>query len=250
MSALTLLSLNCEGHRHLDDRILPFIEREQPDVLNLQEVFAVDIPVLQERTGMRVVHFAPMCNVVETSIHTSHALGAWGVCQMTSLPVIEHQYQYYHLAGSDDRTLPIFFENNNSNHMHRALAQMTLVKDSQKYTVATTHFTWSTHGESTAEQFQDLEALLTLLGPNAEVVISGDFNAPRGKETFRRLADRFHDWIPEKYTTSLDETLHKAGKLELMVDGLFSSPHYHCANVRLVDKVSDHMAIVAEVSHR
>jgi hypothetical protein len=33
-----------------------------------------------------------------------------------------------------------------------------------------------------------------------------------------------------------------------MVDGLFSSPGVTAADVRLVDGVSDHMAIVADIS--
>jgi hypothetical protein len=32
-----------------------------------------------------------------------------------------------------------------------------------------------------------------------------------------------------------------------MVDGLFTTPVYQTSNVKLVDGVSDHMAIVAEI---
>ena len=39
--------------------------------------------------------------------------------------------------------------------------------------------------------------------------------------------------------------LHRAGPLDLMVDGLFLSPHYRASNVQLAAGVSDHQAVVA-----
>ena len=83
----------------------------------------------------------------------------------------------------------------------------------------------------------------------------GDFNAPRGGEIFSALATRWHDNIPGTYHTSLDLSLHKAGKVDgerlatLMVDGLFTTPGYRTSRVELVPGVSDHCAIVAEVAY-
>lgn len=39
---MKLISLNIEGHKHID-RQLPFFEIEAPDVLCLQEVFEPDV---------------------------------------------------------------------------------------------------------------------------------------------------------------------------------------------------------------
>jgi hypothetical protein len=54
-----------------------------------------------------------------------------------------------------------------------------------------------------------------------------------------------------QYITSIDADLHRDGdkvRKPLMVDGLFTSPIYKCSNVRLQNGVSDHMAIVAEIT--
>ena len=61
------------------------------------------------------------------------------------------------------------------------------------------------------------------------------------------------DNIPSSYRTSIDVPRHrlretKANELsQNMVDGLFTTPAYSAHDVFLVDGVSDHMAIVAQL---
>lgn len=93
-----------------------------------------------------------------------------------------------------------------------------------------------------------LPKLLETLGSFPELILAGDFNAPRGGEVFGTIAARYKDNIPPEYKTSIDGGLHRAGKLEYMVDGLFTTPQYIASKVRLIDGVSDHMAIVAEIN--
>lgn len=242
---MKLISINIEGHRHLHERVLPFLLREKPDVVCLQEVFEVDVPVIEQALGMKG-HFKPMVVVKEVNIHIRHALGVLGVAQFTRLPIQNLQTLYY-VGGANQRT-PLFFENNNPNSMHRPLLWMTVSDGNQNFTIATTHFTWSTAGESTEEQQRDLDALFKILEMIPEFVICGDFNAPRGKATFARLAERYIDNIPPEITTTIDGTFHKAGQLDFMVDGLFSTSGYQVSGVRIVDGLSDHKGIVAEIT--
>jgi hypothetical protein len=95
---------------------------------------------------------------------------------------------------------------------------------------------------------------MQILGTMGEFVLGGDFNAPRGGEMFSVLSSAYTDNIPLQYKTSLDLTLHRAARErgpqlgDKMVDGLFSTPAYSVSDVRLVDGVSDHMAVVATIS--
>ena len=66
-------------------------------------------------------------------------------------------------------------------------------------------------------------------------------------EAFDRIARKYKDNIPKKYKTSLDQNLHRVKGLQYMVDGLFTTPGYKASNVKLVDGVSDHVAIVADI---
>jgi endonuclease/exonuclease/phosphatase family metal-dependent hydrolase len=93
------------------------------------------------------------------------------------------------------------------------------------------------------------DRLLELLDDRS-LVLCGDFNAPRGKEIFSRLAAHWTDHVPLAHTTSLDPVLHRAGALQLMVDGIFSTPDYDVSGVRLHQGVSDHCAITARIGKR
>ncbi len=87
-----------------------------------------------------------------------------------------------------------------------------------------------------------------LLDAEEGFVLCGDFNAPRGGEIFSELAARYRDNIPAQYTTSIDASLHRAGDLQLMVDGIFTTPEYQASSVLLHSGVSDHYAVTADIT--
>lgn len=246
MSSVSLASINIEGHKHLKKRVLPFLVAQQPDVVCLQEVFAVDLALLEQELGLQA-WFLPLTDVQTVSIHQTEALGPIGIAILTQLPVIQSWSPLY--VGSHDR-LPVFLENDNPNSTNRGLIALAMQHESQTYHIATTHFTWSPAGSTTNEQRQHLIQLEKTLATLPEHVLCGDFNAPRGGEVFARLSQLYHDNIPPEYTTSIDGSLHKAGPLELMVDGLFSQPAYSITQVKLHTGVSDHCAITAQITIR
>ncbi len=95
--------------------------------------------------------------------------------------------------------------------------------------------------------FQVVDFLLKSLDSMPEFVLCGDTNAPRGNETFSRLATKYKDNIPAEYKTSIDQKLHRVKGIMFMVDGLFTTSSCIASNVRLQDGVSDHMAVLAEI---
>jgi hypothetical protein len=80
------------------------------------------------------------------------------------------------------------------------------------------------------------------------LVLTGDFNTPRGYELFDALAAKYHDNIPTGTPTTIDGTLHKAGPIPFVVDGFFSSPSYTVSEVVLYDHESDHLAVTGTVA--
>lgn len=242
--SLKLISVNIEGHRHID-RLVPFLTAEKPDIVCLQEVYEVDMPVFESALGM-TGNYSHMTNVTEVSIHQSHALGSMGIGQLTALPVKQQQAEYY--VGSPEGALPIFFENAEPNSMNRMLLSSTVTKDNQDFTVFTTHFTWSPRGEYTEEQARDAQKMLQILEQHPEIILCGDLNSPREGEKnnlFNTLASRYTDNMPADLMTSIDGEFHKAGALTMMVDSLFTSDAYRVQDLRIVSGISDHKGIVA-----
>lgn len=231
---LKMISLNCEGEKHWQ-RILPMVKKFQPDALCFQEVLQKDLSMLKSEFGMDGV-FAPIANLAPG--------GLWGVCILTKLPFEDANYAYY--KGSGDH-IPHFTNDGEPNSVNRVLVTLRAEKDGLTYSLATTHFTWSFNGETIDEQRRDFQKLSQHLEQIPEVILCGDFNAPRGREIFGLLAERYTDNIPADVTSSLDPQLHRAGHKHLLVDGLFTSPVYKAEHVEMVCGVSDHCGIQASI---
>ncbi len=234
-----LISVNIEHDKHID-RLMPFFERERPDVLYLQEVFEEDFSLMREKFSMEGA-FEPYL-FVKSSLGSGE-LHKSGCAILTKLPMRDIKVEYYYGNASEIKTHGLIAVEDQS----KVLLSANVEISGKSYRLATTHFTWSADGDTTDRQREDLKKLLGLLREERSLILAGDFNAPRGREIFSELSKHYRDNIPREYTTSVDKNLHRAGDLQLMVDGLFSTEDIEFGNVKLVDGVSDHMAIVAEV---
>ena len=242
---MNIITLNCEYDRHFS-RIFPFFQQEQPDILCIQEIFEADVPLFQENTGLQHVIFAANSIIDAPNRYGIPTRGPWGIAIFSKLPFVRQQTFFY--KGEAD-IIPNFIDGNpNSNR--RALLAVTVEDDqAQPLTIATTHFTWTPDGNTSDEQRAQLPKILEIIDGLKPCVLTGDFNAPRGKEIFDTLAKHLVDHVPTNVTSTIDETLHYAQlKLDIVVDGFFASPKISIQKVRAIRGVSDHCAIVGEVS--
>ena len=182
-----------------------------------------------------------------------------GTCIISRIPIRESVVEYYHgdpnaVPNAIDRPEDFPDDAAVAASINCALSLVDIEKDGAVFSVATTHFLWSRGGRLNMYQRASMRKLLRLLEKAGEFVLTGDFNAPRGGEIFGMLATKYKDNVPSRYKTSIDASLHRAGKehagelADKMVDGLFSTPAYVVSNVELISGVSDHCAIVANVT--
>jgi endonuclease/exonuclease/phosphatase family metal-dependent hydrolase len=243
---LHFVSVNIERDKHLD-KILPFLKNENADVVCLQEVFERDIPRFEKELGMSA-HFSVMMRMPYPAKNPKEILSE-GVAILTKLPVVKIIPHYY---KNSPLHLPVYkkYIEGEEDSMAAVLLCVVVSVRGEDFTLATTHFTWTPHGEADDRQRRDLKELLKITESFKNgIVFAGDFNAPRGREIFDELAKKYKDNIPPEYETSLDVTLHRAPDevKHLMVDGLFSTPEYSVNNAKLHFGVSDHAAIVANI---
>lgn len=250
MSApLSLVSINIEGSKHLD-LAEPFLRKRRPDVCCIQELARTDIARFENALGTSCF-FVPML-----LRPFPEGLSEQGIGIFSRVPSTATDFQHY--AGSFDGTTPFDITTQATKHRTEryVLVRTAAEKDGVRYRIGTTHFTWTPDGQPDDFQREDMRALFSVLDEEKEgVILCGDFNAPRGGEIFAMLAARYADTIPPEYETSIDVSLHRDGKtrpelLHRMVDGLFTTPEYEVFDVGLVSGVSDHMAIVADVTKR
>jgi len=235
---ISLLSLNIEEDKHLD-RILPFLSEQRFDIVCLQEVLQKDLSQLAAAAQAQAF-FVPLADLNP---------GKWGIALLVrqGVEVSATHQQYY----KGDKFAPLAARNSlqlQPNSISRAVLSAMVKKDNQSFTVTTTHFTWADKGGTNLEQKQDFPQLLRSLDEIGETILCGDFNAPRGLEIFTALAKKYTDNIPAQITTTLDQDLHRKKGLQLVVDGLFSSPSYQVTNVQVTSGISDHCGISAIIT--
>lgn len=238
---IKLVSLNIEREKHLE-LVVPFLQKEAADVVCIQELREKDIPQLGAMLGSFA--YAP------TLRHRSDFTSVIGNAIFSKVPIERKSIRYY--VGSAEEEVPK--EELPVKGANHALVLLDIQKGGRSYRIGCTHFTWTPHGEATDLQRSDMASLLAILEASGELVLAGDFNAPRGGEIFSLLAKRYKDNIPPEYKTSIDVNLHRLGKehpdefTDKMVDGLFSTPNYIVSDVELHSGVSDHFAITATVA--
>jgi len=243
---MKIISLNIEGNKHLDDKILPFFVKEKADVLCLQEVFAKDIQTICQTTGLEKYSFVSQAKVTKDNPHLP-TNGLWGLCVFAK-NLSKTRKHYY---NGNANQIPEFFAYQDPNSMNRCLLTVQTEIDGEIYQLASTHFTWSGEGKISDLQKENFTKLKSSLAKYPELIFCGDLNTPRGEEIYDQLAQIYQDNIPKKIKTTIDKKIHKSKKdICLVVDALFTSPAYQAKKVRVVDGVSDHMAIVAEIKQK
>ncbi len=238
-SSCKIISVNIEKDKH-HDKVLPFLLHEQPDIVCMQEINSSDAERYQYELAMQGV-FAPM--TLEPSNYIVGAFHVQGVAIFSRHRVLRIQTLLY--AGYKNR-IP-FYVNRDPKTYNHVLLSCDIEKDGGIWTIATTHFTWTKGGQPDAVQRKNLASMLRELKKLPDVVLCGDFNAPRGREIFDRLAKKYKDNIPSEITTTIDPILHRAPDLQYVVDGLFTSEKYSVGDVRAEIGISDHKAIVGTV---
>lgn len=232
---LNVASINVEGQKHRP-RILAFLEREKPDVLCMQELHPEDVPDYEAYFNQKMLY---------VPVNDHGRMSRIGIGIIANRPLYNTRICDYtgHPEPQDIDPMQI----------SEMLAFATVLDGSTEYRIGTTHMRVTRDGESTPAQMDSVHHLLAVTQREAEshrgLLLTGDFNAPRGNPAFQRLADVFIDGVPAHYKTSLDPELHYAAhkKLERMVDGFFLK-RYQARGVKLEAGVSDHQAVVGKIA--
>lgn len=239
MARIKIISLNIEHDKHIP-QVVDFVRRENPDVFLAQEVFKEDLLVLTKSIGLECVAHVPLAR-----INSNGKIKISGIANFTNKPVVKSVREYY--SGHPD-FLPLVVSPAGASKQPRAILASIISEGEVDFCLVNTHFTLTPGGKTNMQQRGDLKKMLEILKKFPEHVLCGDFNAPRGKETFDKLAKIYKDNIPINTTTTIDKNFHRAGDLQIVIDGLFTTRGYEAENVRLVRGVSDHLAIVANIT--
>jgi endonuclease/exonuclease/phosphatase family metal-dependent hydrolase len=235
---LKMASVNIEAGKHLMT-VREFLTKEKADLVCLMEVRQADVLDLAGATYPFVV-FAPSDILVSGEVT--------GVAILSKYPIFETD-KYYCGENSDKYTrLPRVM----GTHAP-TLLMAKIMKGNVEYQLGAIHFSWTADGHENERQIAHLAKLLKYLNDKGELVLSGDFNIPRGYPLYYLTKENYKDNIPQSVSTTIDSKLHRAnweeeGKLKLVVDYVFSTPKYEVSGVRVESGVSDHCGVVCKIS--
>jgi endonuclease/exonuclease/phosphatase family metal-dependent hydrolase len=230
-----IINLNIEGDIHVD-KVISFFKNEDPDILLMQEVNLLDVKQLSLETGLQYANYIPM------GINVSGKNSVQGCLILSKYIFIDSgYYTLYEMKEGDQDFYGQFTKN-----FH--MLYIKLLINEELITFYTTHLPWAPNGDSSKIQNVCVDSIIYLLKDKNKFILTGDFNSPRGRGNFSRLSNSMKDNIPSDVNTTLDLNLHRAAPLYLVVDGLFTSHDIgDFQSVKVMDGVSDHMAIVAEI---
>lgn len=242
---LRLISHNVDHDKHFP-AITAMCEKVSPDAFCALEIYEKDLERFEVFFNSKG-HFVPACymSVPDPEKKMTHCY-LRGAAFFSKYPIISFTYTYYF---RDEHSLVVKVPGD-AIDIAMALCEAVVEKDGVPYKICFTHFSKSPleGGDADDTQRANLQKLFSILDTKGEFVLCGDFNAPRGKEIFSTISERYTDNIPTTCTRSLDPDLHRRPDLELMVDGLFTTPAFHASDVHFETGVSDHYAIVANIS--
>ncbi len=238
---ISFVSLNIEGSMHLE-RVRNFLNEIKPDVICLQELPEDFFGLFKNEFKMDGV-YAPVVRLPKDYKRDQGKVT--GTAILSRLPIEYSSTDYYY--GNKGELMFLDFANMALTEKY-FLIKVKISYKKQEYVIATTHFVWTPDGQADEHQRKAIVSLLNLTKNEKSLVLCGDFNAPREREIFSILAEKYKDNIPSEYDSSLDPTLHRAKGLKLMVDGLFSTSDYRVEDVKLICGISDHCAVTAKIS--
>jgi endonuclease/exonuclease/phosphatase family metal-dependent hydrolase len=233
--ASKIVSINIERHKHFD-RVVEFLKRENPEIVCLMEVNELDIEILAGTIYPHTV-YAPNDVMPE-----SEGRGTTGVAILSKQP-IDSSDKFY--CGEEDK-LQLKKPGMGTHAPILILAKIGQLQ------IGAVHFSWTADGSVDERQRKHTGILLDYLSTKGELVLCGDFNIPRGNEMYQKIAGVYKDNIPADITTTLDPHLHRAnfempGKLQFVVDYVWSTPKYEVSELQVVQGVSDHCGLVFSI---
>lgn len=229
---IKLLHLNIQGTSNIE-RVSSFIEHHLPDVCCLQEVFLRDITNLALRFGYQVF-FSDM-DPRKTEFATP-----FGVAILSRVGgVIKEDVVIYTSSVS-----------NYGKDFDFKLLGVEVKTEGNVFHILTTHLPVNYPGHVLSQVQLDCFGKLKIeLEKAGQVILTGDFNSPRGLTSiFDTLAVMYKDNVPGHIDSTIDPVLHREKGIKYVVDGMFSAPSYKVSEVEVFEGVSDHKAIMAQVS--
>lgn len=252
MAVIKIISLNLWNGGILFNKILDFLNQEQPDILLAQEVLEGDNPQLPERfqsietiqksCQFLDVRFAPafIDNLEDIKVTSGNAI-------FSRLPITAHQViSYGQPFGERTEWNPLAFALTPRNLQHAVIKM-----DDIQLNIFNTQGIWDLDGENVSkERLEMCQTIARAVRDQSHVVLAGDFNLNPINVALKSIDNELESVFKHELATSFNarrKDLKKyPGFATAVVDLMYISRDlkvvaYSCPDV----DISDHLPLVA-----
>lgn len=246
---LKFVCLNLWIGGRLFDNILEFLEREQPDILVLQEVYrsknpnadraAQSFKTLQQTFGYTHNFFSPAFldkyNFPEAES---------GNAILSRYPLFSHREIFFDIPYRVYEKDPGEYT-----HIPRNLQHAVVDFNGTELNIFNTQGIWGFDGEDNERRLAMGDIIAREVAQKPHTILAGDFNVQEGSKTTDTIEQHLKNIFKGERTSSFNMR-HKThpGFATAIVDMIFISPDFKVVNHTMPDDdVSDHKPLTAEL---
>ncbi len=263
---IKIIHLNIERSKHVRE-IIKLIQKEEPDVLCFEEAMYKDVKKIAFDFSYNLA-FAPLL-VLENQAEEKEAEGSAILSKFLISDVEKYKYNDQQTKDILVRREDQVISKKGVRPQDRFLYNYTLlnvsIKDNKGKTIniATTHFPvvdhqspgLPSHKLNSLKDIDNLEhsdiylenLISKLRKINNPLIFTADLNNARGEYVYDQLAHELIDIVPQSVTSTIDPNLHRRSDLKLVVDTIMISPDIKVKKFSVLDNISDHKALLAQL---
>ncbi len=249
---LKLINLNAWwGGIYLWDNIVSYLQKEQPDIVMLQECFASgkkeDPQHLNTAQSLAKLLDMPYCEFAMECILDNGTINApMGNAIISKLPLNNAHLSWIHGTGPktvDDRDRSIVPD------MPRNLLHTKITIGDQAYNLIVTHGVWAPDHNETILQKNMGQKIYDYISKLDNIILTGDFNINEYTSTISMLEKKLVNVFKGERKSSFNmQQKTNPGYATAVVDFVFTSPNIHVVSHRSAeDNVSDHQSQIVEL---
>lgn len=251
---LKIISLNLYEGGLLFDAIFNFLDKEQPDILLLQEVNnSSEKELAQHFRSLEVLknHFPEWEHRYDPEFVAVRPQGKIpiGNAIFSKFPVQKNWHHHFGIPYGEFVSPPV--DNDFSKHPKNIQCCQIEINGSM-YLICNLHGIWGLDGKDTPERLAMAETILNQLQGYQNIILGGDFNVQADTQTISKIEKKLKNVFKNSLTTSFNpkrKNLSKfPGYATAVVDVLFVSD-----NIKVVNKkcpqvdVSDHLPLIVTI---
>jgi endonuclease/exonuclease/phosphatase family metal-dependent hydrolase len=241
------ICLNLELGGKMIDRIVEFFQKEDPDILALQEVYNGQALKLEKR--LRSFEFLKQKLGFDHALFSPAVIDVYregkleqGNAILSKFPILDTKTVFYdvpiqertHIEGPGDYTLT-------PRNLQRAAVDIAKIK----INIFNTQGIWNFDGNDNERRIKMSEVIVREIKGRENVILAGDFNTWPETETMKMIGNNLTNVFQNKIPTTFNMKRKNPEFIPMIVDYMFVSP-----NLKIIDHycpsvdISDHLPLV------